>query len=158
MTIRKYQKGNFLGKGGFAQCYEFTNMESKKIFAAKIIAKESLQKSRARQQLYNEIKIHRMLKHENIVDFIEVFEDKTNVYLLLELCSFGTLKDYMKQSYLKILPEAEVKIFTHQLVSGLIYLHSKSVIHRDLKNGNLFLNHSKHLKIGDFGLSAGLEF
>lgn len=46
--IRKYQKGKFLGKGGFAKCYEFSNMETKAIQAAKVVEKASLTKSRAK--------------------------------------------------------------------------------------------------------------
>ena len=49
--IRKYSKGRMLGKGGFAKCYEFTNLETKKVWAAKLITKSSLTKSRAKQKV-----------------------------------------------------------------------------------------------------------
>lgn len=42
--VKNYTKGKFLGKGGFARCYEFTNQESKTVFAAKIVPKASLKK------------------------------------------------------------------------------------------------------------------
>lgn len=45
---RKYLKGKFLGKGGFAKCYEFNNLENKRVSAAKVIQKSSLTKSRAK--------------------------------------------------------------------------------------------------------------
>lgn len=45
---KEYKKGKFLGKGGFAKCYELTNIESGKIYAAKIIDKSTLTKSRAK--------------------------------------------------------------------------------------------------------------
>lgn len=48
VAIKKYARGKFLGKGGFAKCYEVTNLENKKVLAAKIIAKSSLTKNRAR--------------------------------------------------------------------------------------------------------------
>lgn len=48
VCIKKYLKGKFLGKGGFAKCYEFTNLDNKKVQAAKIIMKSSLTKSRAK--------------------------------------------------------------------------------------------------------------
>ena len=48
ICIKKYLKGKFLGKGGFAKCYEFTNTESKRVSAAKIIDKTTLTKSRAK--------------------------------------------------------------------------------------------------------------
>lgn len=46
--VKKYQRGRFLGKGGFAKCYEFTNLDNKRVSAAKVIAKTSLTKSRAK--------------------------------------------------------------------------------------------------------------
>lgn len=49
--------------------------------------------------------------------------------------------------------EQEAKSYIAQLVEGLKYIHSRKVIHRDLKLGNLFLTKNMELKIGDFGLS-----
>jgi polo-like kinase 1 len=50
-AVRRYNRGHLLGKGGFAKCYEFTNLENKKISAAKIIMKSTLTKSRAKQKV-----------------------------------------------------------------------------------------------------------
>lgn len=52
-AVRKYSKGKHLGKGGFATCYEFTNLENKKNCAAKIIPKSSLVKSRAKAKVFD---------------------------------------------------------------------------------------------------------
>lgn len=86
VEIQRFIKGTLLGKGGFAKCYEFTRVNDHKIFAGKNIAKSSLTKSRARQKLLSEIKIHRSLVHKHIVGFNHFFEDHDNVYILLELC------------------------------------------------------------------------
>ena len=77
--IRKYYKGRLLGKGGFAKCYEFVCAENKKNFAAKVIAKSSLVKSRAKQKLISEIKIHKSLHHPQIVAFEHYFEDTEKI-------------------------------------------------------------------------------
>lgn len=66
LNYKQYIKGKFLGKGGFAKCYELVQCDTKQILAAKIIQKASLQRSRAKQKLMSEIKIHRSVKHENI--------------------------------------------------------------------------------------------
>jgi len=155
-SIRKYSKGKLLGKGGFAKCYEFVNLDTKKTLAAKVIHKSSLSKSRAKQKLLSEIKIHKSLNHPNIVKFEHVFEDSDSVYILLEICSNQTLNELIKKR--KKLHELEVQCYVVQIINALKYLREVRVIHRDLKLGNLFLNDKMELKVADFGLAARLEF
>jgi polo-like kinase 1 len=156
ICIKKYLKGKFLGKGGFAKCYEFSNLETKRVTAAKIIQKSTLTKSRAKQKLMSEIKIHRSLHHPNIVGFEHFFEDAENVYILLELCSNQSMNELLRRR--KRLHELEVQCYLMQMISALKYLHSHRVIHRDMKLGNLFINDKMEIKIGDFGLATKLEF
>ncbi|CAM9936237.1 unnamed protein product, partial [Choristocarpus tenellus] len=74
-------------KGGFAKCFKVTCVATGRPFAMKIVPKSTLTKSRARQKLQTEIKIHRTLQHPRVVRFEMFFEDKENVYILLELCT-----------------------------------------------------------------------
>jgi len=156
IITRKYSKGRFLGKGGFARCYEFTSLDTRKVYAAKIIAKSSITKARAKQKLMSEIKIHRSLKHPNIVGFEHFFEDAENVYILLELCTNQTLNELVKRR--KRIYELEAQCYMVQIVNCIKYMHSFRVIHRDLKLGNLFLSNKLEIKAGDFGLATKLEF
>ena len=102
-----YYKGRLLGKGGFAKCYEFKCSENNKVFAAKVVAKSGLVKSRAKQKLISEIKIHKSLHHPQIVAFEHYFEDTENVYILLEMCQNQTLNELLKRR--KRLTEIEVQ-------------------------------------------------
>ncbi|CDW76958.1 protein kinase domain protein [Stylonychia lemnae] len=156
VQVRKYQKGKFLGKGGFAKCYEFQNQETKAIQAAKVVEKASLTKSRAKQKLMSEIKIHRSVHHQHVVKFEHFFEDAENVYILLELCHNQSLNELLRRR--KRLHELEVQCYALQIISALKYLHSHRIIHRDLKLGNLFLNDKMEIKLGDFGLATKLDF
>ncbi|CAD8146010.1 unnamed protein product [Paramecium pentaurelia] len=153
-TVRQYVKGKFLGKGGFAKCYEFQHGEQS--YASKIISKASLTRSRARQKLMSEIKIHRSLQHQNVVGFHRYFEDDENVYILLELCTNQTMNELLKRR--KRLTELEVQCYLMQILIALQYLHKHNVIHRDLKLGNLFLSDKMEVKLGDFGLATLIEF
>ena len=153
---KKYIKGRFLGKGGFARVYEFTDLDTKSVIAGKIIEKSSLTKPRARQKLMSEIKIHKSLNHPNIVKFEHFFEDTDNVYILLELCTNQTLTELMRRR--KRLKEVEVQCYINQVISALKYLHSHRVIHRDIKLGNLFLTDKMEIKMGDLGLATKLEY
>ena len=103
-------KGKFLGKGGFAKCYEFVQCDNKNVVAAKVIEKASLQRSRAKQKLMSEIKIHRSVKHANVAQFTHFFEDSENVYILLELCHNQSLNELLKRR--KRLHELEVRCYT----------------------------------------------
>jgi polo-like kinase 1 len=156
VIIKKYSKGKFLGKGGFAKCYEFTLLDKNKTLAAKIIPKASLKKTRHKQKLLSEIRIHRSLNHRHIVKFEHVFEDNENVYILLEMCTNQTLNDLCKRR--KRLSEFEAQYYLFQMVDSLQYLQKNRIIHRDLKLGNLFLSDKLEIKLGDFGLAARLEF
>lgn len=54
--------------------------------------------------------------------------------------------------------EPEVRYYIKQILEGVLYLHEKRIIHRDLKLGNLFLNDNLEVKIGDLGLAAKIEY
>ncbi|KAM3131403.1 Serine/threonine-protein kinase plk1 [Paramecium bursaria] len=164
-VVKRYQRGKVLGKGGFAKCYEVTNLETKKAVAAKIIAKNSLTRNRSRQkvnfydsqkQLISEIKIHKSLHHPGVVQFEHVFEDHDNVYILLEICQNQTLNELIKRR--RRLTLLEVQCWINQIIIALKYLHNQRIIHRDLKLGNLFINDKMELKLGDFGLATKLDF
>ena len=154
--VVKYERGKFLGKGGFAKCYEMKRVDTGKFYAAKVFVKKDLSNNRSRKKLINEIKLHKKLHHQNIVNFEHFFEDKENVYILLELCSNQTLNELVKRR--KRLTEIEVQCYLLQIIKALKYIHSHRIIHRDLKLGNLFITQKLELKLGDFGLAAKLDY
>ena len=156
VAIKRYSKGRFLGKGGFAKVYEFVCLETKQVTAGKLLDKTALTKARARQKLMSEIKIHRSLHHTNIVRFENFFEDDNFVYIMLELCTNQSLNDLVRRR--KRLIELEVQCYLSQVLNALKYMHSHRVIHRDIKLGNIFLSDKMEIKMGDFGLAAKLEF
>ncbi|CAD5216875.1 unnamed protein product [Bursaphelenchus okinawaensis] len=149
-----YNRGKFLGKGGFARCYEL--FRNDKVYAGKCISKQLLLKKSQREKVVQEIKIHSSLRHPNVVNILGHFEDEENVYVLLELCSRRSLMELSKRR--RTVTEPEARYFVDQLVAGCVYLHSEHIIHRDLKLGNLFLNEELIVKIGDFGLATRVEF
>lgn len=156
-TGKRYDKGKFLGKGGFAKCYEVIEQgKPKEIFACKIVPKAILVKSHQRDKMFQEISIHRSLCHKNVVNFFCFFEDDHFIYILLELCRRRSLMEMHKRR--RAITEPETQYFVKQVVEACQYLHNRKVIHRDLKLGNLFLGEDLDVKIGDFGLATTLDF
>jgi len=156
LITKRYQRGDLLGKGGFAKCYQVTDVDSREQLACKVIAKASLTKARHKQKLQSEIKIHRAQNHAHVVRFEDVFEDKDNVYIIMELCTNHTMLEVVKRK--KRLSESETRRFMLQIIDGVKHLHENNVIHRDLKLGNIFLGAGDTVKIGDFGLACKLAY
>ncbi|XP_044159630.1 serine/threonine-protein kinase PLK1-like [Bufo gargarizans] len=155
-TRRRYLRGRFLGKGGFAKCYEITDLASREVFAGKIVPKSMLLKPHQKDKMTMEIAIQRSLSHKHVVGFHGFFEDNDFVYVVLELCRRRSLLELHKRR--KAVTEPEARYYLQQTIQGCQYLHSTKVIHRDLKLGNLFLNDEMEVKIGDFGLATKVEF
>ncbi|XP_010294762.1 PREDICTED: serine/threonine-protein kinase PLK3-like, partial [Phaethon lepturus] len=138
--------------GGFARCYEMTDLSSNKTYAVKVIPHSRVAKPHQREKITNEIELHRDLHHKHIVKFSHYFEDTENIYIFLEHCSRKSLAHIWKARH--TLLEPEVRYYLKQIISGLKYLHLKGILHRDLKLGNFFINENMELKVGDFGLAA----
>ncbi|EDO37827.1 predicted protein [Nematostella vectensis] len=152
---KRYYRGKFLGKGGFAKCYELTDLDTNKIYAGKIISKSMLTKPHQKEKMAMEIEIHGKVMHKHIVGFHGYFEDRDYIYILLELCPRRSLMELHKRR--RALTEPEVRYFMKQIIDACIYLHKSRIIHRDLKLGNLFLNDDMEVKVGDFGLATRAE-
>ncbi|MCJ1464031.1 Cell cycle serine/threonine-protein kinase cdc5/MSD2 [Pseudocyphellaria aurata] len=156
LLAEKFQTGNFLGKGGFAICYE-GELRGKKNgpgnckFAMKIV-KANMPQTKISDKFRTELQIHAKMRHPNIVQFHRAFTFKENTYVILELCPNGSVMDMMKKRKGLTLPE--VRRHTVQICGAIKYMHARNVIHRDLKMGNLFLDRDMNIKLGDFGLAA----
>uniref|UniRef100_A0A8P4G540 Serine/threonine-protein kinase PLK3 n=1 Tax=Dicentrarchus labrax TaxID=13489 RepID=A0A8P4G540_DICLA len=141
--------------GGFARCYEMTDLSNNKMYAVKVIPQSRVSKPHQRDKITNEIELHKTLSHKHVVKFSHHFEDQENIYIFLELCSRKSLAHIWKARH--TLTEPEVRYYLRQIISGLKYLHSRGILHRDLKLGNFFVNENMELRLGDFGLAAKLE-
>ena len=120
------------------------------IYAMKSIHLTYLARQEFIDELRNEIAILKDLDHPNIVRAIETFEHHERIFVVMELCSGGDL--YTRDPY----SEPEAKRIVGSILSAVAYMHSKNVVHRDLKFENiLFVNTSpmSEVKLIDFGLS-----
>jgi len=111
------------------------------------------------EALRNEITIMSQLDHPHIARLQEVYEDDDNIYLVQEVCSGGELFDLLEEQPDYCFDEAEALRLTWQILSSLRYLHSKGIVHRDLKLENFLFSTRKHLqlKMIDFGLSKHFQ-
>merc|ERR1719270_1015198 len=108
------------------------------------------------ERVRQEVGIHARLKHPAIVELKTFFEDADFVYLVLELCHNGELAKYLKNTKHSF-SEPEARIIFDQVVSGVEYLHSHKIMHRDLTLNNLMITREMKVKIGDFGLATKIQ-
>ncbi|KAG8961924.1 Suppressor of Sensor Kinase (SLN1) [Tulasnella sp. 419] len=149
MSIR-WQQGRFIGAGAFGSVYLAMNLDSGGVMAVKEIRfKDSTSLSTLYKQVQDELSVMELLHHPNIVEYygIEVHRDK--VYIFEEYCSGGTLANLLELG--RIEDETVLKVYTMQMLEGLMYLHSKGVVHRDIKPDNILLDHNGIIKFVDFG-------
>lgn len=85
----------------------------------------------------------------------QVIDTPSDIFLVLELASNGTLFDRIAKS--GRISESDSKRIFRQLVAGLAHCHSKGIAHRDLKLENLLLDDHSNIKIADFGLCARMK-
>lgn len=118
--------------------------------AIKLIKNSSIPEgSEAETKLFREINSLRVLTHPNIVRLEEVIRNDTHIGIVLEYASGGEFYKYIQEK--KRLKENESCRLFAQLISGVHYMHSKGMAHRDLKLENLLLDRFENLIITDFG-------
>jgi polo-like kinase 4 len=163
--MNHYEVGEQIGRGGFANVYSARDVRDGKQVALKIIRKELMQEELL-FRVENEIRIHYQLKHSNIVQLYEYFQDDENIYLVLEYCSGKNLFQYLRHH--QQLPENNAVHIIKQLLSALAYLHEHNIVHRDLKLSNILVvnqwtdnaaNAEQQItvKLCDFGLAIQLK-
>ncbi|PSN63452.1 hypothetical protein BS50DRAFT_679717 [Corynespora cassiicola Philippines] len=151
----QYETGPQLGKGGFAICHRAKLLghdHLEKTTVALKIVKSKMEPPKLAQKFVTELQIHSKLSHPNIVEFYRAFSFQSSTFVVLELCNNGSLADAIKKRKYFTMPE--IRRFMIQTCGAIKYLHQRNIVHRDLKTGNLFLDHNMNVKVGDFGLAA----
>ncbi|KAG7511384.1 serine serine/threonine-protein kinase PLK4 [Solea senegalensis] len=154
--IEDFKVLTLLGKGSFACVYRAKSVKTGLEVAIKTIDKKAMHKAGMVQRVTNEVEIHCRLKHPSILELYNYFEDSNYVYLVLEMCHNGEMTRYLKERKISF-SEDEARHFMHQIVKGMLYLHTHGILHRDLTLSNLLLTSNMNIKIGDFGLATQLK-
>lgn len=146
-----------LGTGSYAIVWLGRRKRDGLVVALKAISRERLTE-KLTENLESEMSILREFRHPNLVGLVEISKQPEHIFIALEYMRGGDLQKYIRRE--KRLEEKTAKRFMGHLASGLEFLWSKHLIHRDLKPQNLLLTSDEPtatLKIADFGFARKLE-
>ena len=145
-----------IGAGAFGEVFLISSDLTLKKYIAKIIPLKDPNKDNMKQAL-SEVKILRECRHPNIIFFKEVFKQKVNnevtLNIITEYADDGDLykKAIEKNSKGEYFKESQLIYWLMQICLALKYLHEeKIIIHRDIKPSNIFLTKKGYVKLGDF--------
>ena len=155
-----------IGHGAFGSVYKAIHNSTKKTYAIKIIDySKGNNKENNNVIKYNyfsiqqEASLMRLINDSNyIVKYYGSYfsRNSNTLWLILEYCSSGSASDLM-MSMERTFSEVEVATIMEMVLQGLILIHSKKLIHRDIKAANILLSEDGYAKLGDFGVGAQLS-
>ncbi|CAM0875255.1 unnamed protein product [Alopecurus aequalis] len=154
-NIKSWMRGALLGSGSFGTVYEGISDEGA-FFAVKEVSLLD-QGSNAQQSilaLEQEIALLSQFEHENIVQYYGTDKEESKLYIFIELVTQGSLSSLYQKYKLR---DSQVSAYTRQILNGLVYLHERNVVHRDIKCANILVHANGSVKLADFGLAKEMS-
>ncbi|XP_056370527.1 serine/threonine-protein kinase PAK 3-like [Oenanthe melanoleuca] len=146
----KYTDLEIIGKGGFGTvCTAVETATGEEVAIKKI----SLLQESSKELCVKEIQVMRDNKDGNLVNYIDSYLVHEELWLVMEYMDGGSLHDVIRETRMA---EGEIAVVSRECLQGLDFLHSKQVIHRDIKSHNILLSLDGSVKLADFGLAAQL--
>ena len=158
-----------LGKGSFGEVYLGRKDGANKEYAIKQMPRNN---PKIVKNLQNELGILKNIKHKNIINYVTTIPNRSYYFIITEYCNGGTLTQCLLkyiEIYGRAFPEGIVQYLMRQIVDAIKYLHSKRIIHRDIKLDNILVHFENEydkmnlnmlkatIKIIDFGISKYLD-
>jgi serine/threonine-protein kinase len=146
----RYELKEELGQGGMATVYRAYDPMFEREVALKILKRESLKDAQVRERFERETKIIARLEHAAIVPVYDVGRDRDQLFFVMRYMTGGSLIERIQRGTLSL---AEIGHILQRIAAALDYAHSKGVIHRDVKPGNILFDEFENAYISDFGIA-----
>ena len=140
-----------IGKGGFGKVWKVQYKKTKETYALKEMSKLKIIDKKSEKSINSEREFLSILNHPFIVNMHYAFQDRDNLYLVMDMLSGGDLRYHI--SRYRRFSEEQTRFFIACMVYTLEYIHGNNVIHRDIKPENLVLDNKGYVRITDFGIA-----
>ena len=151
-----FQLHYVIGKGGFGKVWKLEHKRTGELFAMKELSKARILAKKSVLSVMSERQLLATLHHSFLVNMHYAFQDRSNLYLVMDLMPSGDLRYHLGK--VKRFTETQtstchLEFFLACVLTGLDYLHSHQVIHRDIKPENLVLDGRGYVRITDLGIA-----
>ncbi|KAM3140272.1 hypothetical protein pb186bvf_007628 [Paramecium bursaria] len=140
-----------LGKGGFGKVWKVELNKNKKLYAMKEMSKAKILSKKSVNSVMNERILLTSLQHPFIANIHFAFQDRENLYLVMDLLTGGDLRYHIGRQ--RRFSEQQTKFAIAALILALQYIHKNNIIHRDIKPENIVLDRKGYPRLTDFGVA-----
>src|SRR5690606_33784244 len=158
--IGQYELRELLGEGGMGAVYRAYQVNLKREVAIKVLPAKLAVSPGYLERFSREAATAASLEHAHIIPVYDYGSYQNVTYIVMRLLTGGTLSQRVAQHQAnghKYLALGEIAIILHQLASALDYAHSRGVIHRDIKPGNVMFDNHGSAYLVDFGIARLME-
>ena len=160
VSLKHFDVQRVIGKGGFGKVQAVIKKgdAEQKWLAMKVMDKEEILKRDRTAEVFRERNFLVMLRHERLCNAYYAFQDPKRLYLVMDIALGGDMRYQLEHTPDKRpFSESRVRWYFAQVALALDYIHSKRVLHRDIKPDNILMDEKGWVKLSDFGISGILD-
>ena len=143
-----YRRERELGIGAYGVVFKAVHKKTGRAVAVKIVPKARY------QEVEMEIALHSMSQHPNVVEYLDTYEHRREIWMVLELMDGGSLFSMLERN--TMLGDEQIAYVCREALKGLSFLHGQNRLHRDIKSDNVLVDRRGFVKLADFGFAIGL--
>ncbi|XP_045432352.1 serine/threonine-protein kinase Nek1 isoform X8 [Pipistrellus kuhlii] len=154
--MEKYARLQKIGEGSFGKAILVKSTEDDRQYVIKEI-NISRMSNKEREESRREVAVLANMKHPNIVQYRESFEENGSLYIVMDYCEGGDLFKRINAQKGVLFQEDQILDWFVQICLALKHVHDRKILHRDIKSQNIFLTKDGTIQLGDFGIARVLN-